>query len=193
MHQSGTNVGRRTALKTIGAGIALGGMTMPVSALGGSNQLSHELNLVRSSTRKYRDVATARADGYMPIGGYVPGMGFHFVNFALISPDENAAVDLSEPPILVYYTNGSYHTSPGAPHDDSRDGDLLLGGVEFAHVGTQGVSANLFSDEQSRRTLLTSEADGWEFVPGPNITALHVWVHRNNPLGVFHPSNPTID
>ena len=174
------------------AGTAI--LTGPVGAASArSDELTHELNEVRSATRKYRDVAEARADGYGTIvSPYVPNMGFHFVNPGLIAADASESVNLSQPPILVYYTTGNYTPGPGDVHDPDRDEDLRLGGVEFAH-GETGVAGNIFSDEGATRTLKVSEEDGWGPIPESPFWALHVWVHRGNPAGVFHPSNPTID
>ena len=190
------SVSRRSALKVIGGGLLVGaGATVPVSAR--SDELAHELNAVRAATRKYRDVEEAREDGYGTlVSPYTPEMGFHFVNPFLIAPDEDGPFDLEEPPILVYFTNDNYDPGPGDIHDPDRDDDLRLGGVEFAHLGdggAPGTPADIFSDEDASRNLKVSEEEGWEWVPGPNITALHVWVHRGNPAGVFHPTNPTID
>lgn len=188
-------VGRRQLLKTVGLGLA-GTALFTGSAVAASNdsdELAHELNEVRAGTRKYRDVAQARADGYATqVSPSVPNMGFHFVNPALFAADAMASVNLSEPPILVYYTTGDYTPEPGAVHDPSRDDDLRLGGVEFAHQES-GVAGNIFSDETASRTLKVSEEDGWGPIPGTPAMALHVWIHRGNPAGVFHPTNPTID
>lgn len=187
---------RRTVLKTIGAGV-IGGVTLTGSASARSDELARELNTVRAATRKYRDVEAAREDGYgTQVSPYTPNMGFHFVNPAFVAPNEEGPFDLEAPPILVYFTTGDYDVSPGDSHDPDRDDDLRLGGVEFAHVGdggSPGTPANIFSDEDASRNLKVSEEDGWEWIPGPGITALHVWVHRGNPSGVFHPTNPTID
>ena len=186
---------RRFALKIIGGGLAAGTVaTVPVSAR--SEDLARELQTVRAATRAYRDVAVARNDGYTEVSPYTPQMGFHFVNPTLIAADEAAAVDITEPPILVYATTDDYDPDPGDDHDPDRDGDLRLAAVEFAHGGDEGppgTPANLFSDEEASCRLKVSEEDGWEWVDGPDITALHVWVHRENPAGVFHPTNPTID
>ncbi|WP_418284214.1 hypothetical protein [Halorubrum sp. DTA46] len=119
-------------------------------------------------------------------------MGFHFVNSALFAGDASTPVDLSEPPILVYYTTGSYNPGPSDIHDPAHDDKLRLGGVEFAHSET-GVPGNIFSDESAGRSLAVSEENGWGPIPGSPFWALHVWVHRGNPAGVFHPTNPTID
>lgn len=181
---------RRTALKTIGGGLLVGAMAGSANA--GGDDLSHELNEVRAATRKYRNVGLARDDGYGElVSPYEPEMGFHFVNPDLIAADEDGPFDLTEPPILVYFTTGNYDVRPGELHDPERDDDLRLGAVEYAHAGDE--PADIFSDEEVNRNLKISEEEGWEFVPGPNITALHVWVHRGNPAGVFNPTNPTID
>ena len=187
-------VGRRPFLKTVGVGLAGTALfTGSAAATSSSDQFAHELNEVRAATRKYRDVAQAREDGYATlVSPYVPNMGFHFVNPAYIAQDANGPFNLEQPPILVYYTTGNYEVGPGATHDPDRDSDLRLGGVEFAH-GQTGVAGNIFSDESASRTLKVSEEDGWGPIPQSPFWALHVWVHRGNPAGVFHPTNPTID
>lgn len=195
----GVMIGRRPILKSVGLGV--GGTALLAGSVGAararSNELAHELNRVRVATRHYRDVEFARDDGYdTEVSPYTPGMGFHFVNPTLVAVDENGPFDLENPPILVYFTTGNYDPGPGGIHDPDRDDDLRLGAVEYAHLGDDappGTPANIFSDEEATRNLRVSEEDGWEWVPGPNITALHVWVHRNNPAGVFNPTNPTID
>ena len=194
---------RRTALKTIGGGLLVGAMAGSANA--GGDDLSHELNEVRAATRKYRNVGLARDDGYGElVSPYEPEMGFHFVNPDLIAADEDGPFKLTEPPILVYFTTGNYDPEPFEEHDSERDGDLRLGGVEFAHVGDrdvldessdpdEGTPADIFSDEEANRNLKVSEEEGWEWVPPAKVTAIHAWVHRGNPAGVFNPTNPTID
>lgn len=187
--------GRRAVLKTIGVGI-VGGVTFTGSASAASDGLSHELNTVRAAVQKYRDVSVARQDGYGTVVPYISGMGYHFVNPDFIAPDESGPFNLETPPILVYFTTGDYDVNPGDVHDSTRDDDLRLAAVEFAHAGDNGAPgtpADIFSDEDSSRNLKVSEEDGWVFVPGANITAIHAWVSRGNPAGVFHPTNPTIE
>lgn len=188
-------IARRPLLKTVGLGLAgTALLTGPVGAASAqSDEFTHELNEVRAATQKYQDVAKAREDGYATlVSPYVPNMGFHFVNPALVAADASTQVNLSEPPILVYYTTGNYNPGPGDIHDSAHDDDLRLGAVEFAHVET-GASGNIFSDESASRALEVSEEDGWGPIPDSPLWALHVWVHRGNPAGVFHPSNPTVD
>lgn len=182
-------LGRRTVLKTIGSGLAVGATAGTASARGGADELSHELNGVREATREYRDVGTARADGYEPILGYFPGMGFHFTD-----RDPPFGTDRDDPPLLVYFTNASYDPDPGAVHDPDHDDDLILGGVEYLVPGDQeDTPPNIFADEGCSRALRVTEAEGWHFEADLDVTGLHAWVHRGNPAGVFHPTNPTID
>lgn len=173
-------------LRTVGVGV-VGGVAFVGPASAGDDQLSAELNRVRSLTRKYRDVETARGDGYVPISPYVPGMGFHFAD------GPPFGTDLDDPGVLVYFTNGSYEPDPGDTHDDARDDDLIPGAVEWLVPGDQESSPpDVFSDEDSHRELKVTEEEGWHFESAEGFTGLHAWVHRGNPAGVFHPTNPTI-
>lgn len=190
--QEGTS--RRTVLKTIGVGAV--GVALTGAASASDDEFARELGDVRSGTRAYRDIENARDAGYVPVLGYISGMGFHFVKEELLAADVTERVDVTRPPILVYFTTGNYSPSPGDSHDPDRDDDLRLGGVEYAHLGDDGgpgAPANYFSDEEAGRDLKVSEEHGWHWTDPPGVTALHVWVHRRNPRGVFNPINPTID
>lgn len=177
---------RRTVLKTLGAGLVAGASTTVASAR--PDQLSHQLDAVRAATRTYRDLDTARQNGYVAISPYVPGMGFHF---AAGSP---FGTDLTDPGVLVYATNGSYDPAPGDRHDPDRDDDLLLVAAEYLVPGNQEENPpDVFADERSPRRLRVTEEEGWHFEAAEDFTGLHAWVHRGNPAGVFHPTNPTVD
>lgn len=194
MRMSHFNITRRNTL--IGTAAVFAGSPLVGSATARSDALASELNAVRSATKQYNDIGVARSEGYVVESPYTPDMGFHLINPGLFAADASAAVDITAPPILVYYTTGNYRPDPGEEHDGSRDGELRLGAVEYAHIGdsgSPGTPADYFSDEESTRTLRVSEEDGWQWTPGPNITALHVWVHRGNPAGIFNPTNPTLD
>ena len=191
---SSIEITRRKTL--IGAGLVIGGIAFTGQASARSDALEQELDTVRCATEQYTDVALARSDGYAMVSPYTPQMGFHFVNPERFASDSEAEVDITEPPILVYYGDGEYQPEPGDEHDDDRDDELLLGAVEFAHLGDDGepgTPANYFSDEESEMDLDVSEEEGWNWTPGPDITALHVWVHKDNPDGVFSPTNPEIN
>lgn len=182
-------IGRRRALTILGSGLALGPSAGFASASGDGSELAHQLEEVRAATRKYRDVGAARADGFQPLLGYFPGMGFHFT-------DRNPPLgaDRNDPPLLVYFTTGSYDPDPGEAHEPEHDGDLILGAVEYLVGGDQTDNLlDIFADEGSPRELQVTEAEGWHFEEDLNITGLHAWIHRGNPAGVFHPTNPAID
>lgn len=150
--------------------------------------LPHQLQAVREAAVQYRDIAKAEEDGYVAISPFVPGMGFHFLN--RLPP---FGTDREDPPVLVYFPNGSYDPAPGEPLDPARMDDLVLGAVEYLVSGDQTADApNIFADETSPRALLTTEEEGWHFEGAENFTGLHAWVHRGNPSGVFHTTNPTI-
>ena len=187
-------VTRRTALRTIAGGVVVGSLAGPAGATEAPATLSHQFNSVRAATRKYKAVETARADGYVPITPYVPAMGFHFAQLAGSPPAPDPfGTDLEDPGVLVYFTNGSYTPDPGEEHDPTRDDDLILGAVEFLVPGNPDPVPDIFADEASNRTLTVSEEDGWHYHDDEGFTALHVWVHRGNPAGVFHGTNPTVD
>lgn len=178
-----THATRRTVLRLAGAagGIGLAGNA---AAAGG---LQGELAAVRSATAAYNDPANAYDDGYlvpvqadddpepepMPLEDVVDeahavcGMGFHFVNLALLG-----STDPTEPAVLVYGV------------DD--DGDLVLGAVEWVvpKAGPYEDSPpDLFEDDDG--------AEIWqEDSPDTGLWSLHAWVHTHNPDGVFHPFNP---
>lgn len=171
---------------------------------GNPAKLAQQLNTVRQVTKKYRDLETAREDGYVAISPYVPGMGFH-----LAAPAEAPnpfGTELENPGVLVYYTNGSYNPDPGEFHDPERDDDLILGAVEYlVQCNKEANPPNIFDDEDSPRNLKVTEEEGWHFEDEEllgvgldceedvGFTGLHAWVHRGNPAGVFHDTNPNIE
>lgn len=178
---------RRSVLRSIGVGV-IGAVAYVGSASANRHALTAELNTVRDVTQQYRNIETARSDGYAPVSPYVPGMGFHFADGSPFG------TDLEDPGVLVYYTNESYNPVSGEEHDPAHDGDLILGAVEWLVPGDQeDTPPDIFSDESSDRELLVTEREGWHFESAEGFTGLHAWVHRGNPAGVFHHTNPTID
>ncbi len=178
---------RRTVLQTIGAGLLVGTLGA-TGASAAPDALTHQLNAVRAATEMYRDIETARGDGYGAVSPYVPGMGFHFAD------GPPFGTDLGDPGVLVYFTNGSYNPAPGDAHDPAHDDDLILGAVEWLVPDDQEDDPpNIFNDEETERHLRVTEAEGWHFEQAEGFTGLHAWVHRGNPAGVFHHTNPNID
>lgn len=182
---------RRTVLKTIGAGVA-GSVAAAGTAAAGGDTLAEELNTVRESTRKYRDVDIAERDGY-GFFGVVPHAGVVYANPAHIEPDWE---DLrhTDPPALLFYA-----PSEALDADDTEEAvdetTLVLAGVEWLvtpRITDPTFDPDIFSGEAARE-LKTTEVEGWHPFPDPeglDVTGLHAWVHLANPDGVFARDHP---
>lgn len=186
-----------TALLAFAAGLvfaATGGVTDPETLA--------ELAQARQATTKYHDVAVAEADGYVPVSPYVPGMGIHYLNQAVIGPFFSPET----PGILLYAPAGQ--------------GRLRLVGVEYIVLDAllgPGFSDGLPDNEPDG---FTGDSDSWEFHQAechytdgsegycaspadadpaktlalwhPDIWLLHVWLWQANPDGIFEDFNPTL-
>ncbi len=106
-----------------------------------------QVDELRQAIDKYTDPNEAIADGYEFTGPYVPGMGYHFVNFDSIEErNEEGGFDHTEPQILVYTV---------------EDGELTLAAGEYAiHEDVIPESGDIF-DVSDEDDLVTSEEDGW--------------------------------
>lgn len=180
---------RRTALKAtggLGLGIATGSILVG-NAAAGDHTLAHQLKTVRATTRKYRDVDTAMADGYTRLG-VLPPVGVFFGDL-----DNIGNLGHTDPPSLLFY----------APNQagDTENEDLVLAGVEYhVYVDTDEEGnpvdphPNIFDDEEASRRLRTTESEGWHHNPdfAGGVWGLHAWVHLGNPEGVFAGPHPTI-
>lgn len=158
-----TFVSRRKALKLAGTAGAL--------ALGSGVASAHkedvdpeELNEVRRATAKYHDPDKAIDDGYHAEDMCVPGMGFHYPNFGLVDGD----VDHTEPEVLVY---------------EERGNERHLVAVEYVAIAVEPP------------TVLGHEMEPFPLIDPPDplsAWALHAWVWKPNPEGLFHHTNPRI-
>lgn len=174
---------RRSVLRTLGIGVVASGVFAGTVA-GGGGTFARQLDTVRSSTRKYRDVAVARSDGYTFFGA-ASDVGHIFANLDFIGN-----TGLTESPSLLFYAPNS----GAGPTDDS---DLILAGIEYHVAGDQTDDPpDLFDDESASRELKVTEAEGWHRSPIPDVldvTGLHVWVHLGNPEGVFQIGHPIME
>lgn len=127
-----------------------------------------ELARARNATARYHDVRKAEAAGYVDIDAFVPGMGYHYINFGLL----DCTFDVEQPEVLVI-THG-----PGAKRK--------LVALEYAMPTGCGDAPEGF----------TGDADHWHVLPGeggaPDLWTLHAWVWMPNPDGVFAPFNPRL-
>jgi hypothetical protein len=125
-----------------------------------------QLEEVREATSRYLDVDAAVADGYVDIGAFVPGMGWHYVNSARIDKHFNP----ERPEILVYV-------------DDPCGGKRRLVAVEYA------IPLPL---SKKGPVGFIGRADLWHPDESLGRWTLHAWIWEYNPDGVFAPYNPRV-
>jgi len=147
--------------------------------------LSPELQKVRAALEKYQDPVVAVHDGYFSTlacveylkGGegsieYTPGgMGVHFLNLGLIGP----TLDPGKPQVLIYEPVGDR---------------LQLAAAEwFVPTNVAGPKRpTIFGQE------LQGPMEGHEPLQpkGLHHYDLHVWLWKDNPAGMFSPTNPAV-
>lgn len=157
----------------------------PAQQREGLPSVSPELEKVRTALEKYRDPVVAVHDGYfstiycveVPKAGapghvpYVPGrMGIHLFNVTNIGP----VLDPLKPQVLLY---------------EPRGDKLELTGAEwFVPLALVKERPTLFGHPfdgpmEGHHPLMPPELAHWD---------LHVWLWKENPLGMFSATNPAV-
>lgn len=130
--------------------------------------LGKELAMLKAKLASVRTLADGAAAGWdFDLTGYVPHMGYHFVNWDFIN---DGVFNMEEPEAVLFACAPS--------------GELESVGVEYL-VPIQ----NLDNPEPAPEGF-TGNADEWRIV-GPFWT-LHAWIKKPNPAGMFNPTNPEI-
>jgi hypothetical protein len=168
--------------KRFSIGVVLLLCTAPAAA----QQLSPELAAVRSQLEKYQNPIVAVHDGFFSSVGCIEypkgavegsmkypagGMGVHFLNFQNIGP----TLDPSKPQVLIYEPVG--------------DSLRLVAAEWFMPAELAGATPPTVFGKP-----LEGPMEGHEplMPPGFHHYDLHVWLWKNNPEGVFAPTNPTV-
>jgi hypothetical protein len=172
--------------------VALVGIFTATSVLSAQGQPAGEptlpANLVatKAALEKYKDPITAVREGYFSTLGcvdfpkgsagegqmdYKPGaMGVHFLNPALIGPN----LDPLKPQVLVYEPVGERLQLVAAewfvPTAVSQEAPTIFG-------------KKLDGPMEGHAPVLPVELYHWD---------LHVWLWRDNPSGLMHPTNPNV-
>jgi hypothetical protein len=127
-----------------------------------------ELRRAKRATARYRDIRNAVADGYADLHVVLPNMGDHF-----LKAGDGGLLDAkfeAERPELLVYSAGTH-------------GHMELVAVEYAvpldlsataPEGFQGTADTWFRDETF------------------HLWTLHAWVWKDNPDGVFNPTNSRV-
>lgn len=166
-----------------------------------------ELATIRAATARYADVQLALADGYMPdptgtcvdakmVGApaELGGMGLHYLHPARLGvagppapgsklTGNDAVLDWSQPEVLVY--------------EPQADGSLQLVAAEYMVFKSAWEAAGNQAAPTFFGTPFFAMADdpatpmdeAHEFEPHYE---LHLWVHRENPLGAYMEFNPAV-
>ena len=126
---------------------------------------------VREATERFKNVATAEAEGYLPQFGCVSGsdfgaMGMHYVNMSLVTDGE---LDPSKPEIVIYEPIGN--------------GKLKLIGADFLVLADQWNATHSSPPELGGQLLHLFEAPNRFGLPA--FYTLHVWAWKESPTGMF--------
>lgn len=135
------------------------------------------LDQIRRATELFKQVDTARAEGYQPqfgclINPAVGAMGIHYINGDIFS---DPTIDPLRPEAVTY--------------EPQPDGTFQAVGLEYFVLQDAWREAG----NTSPPTLL-----GQEFMPVtgffdvPPFYALHIWLWRENPKGMFASYNPAV-
>ena len=133
-------------------------------------QLQEQIAAVRRATQAFQDFDQARAAGYTArltpcmSDAAQGGMGFHYGKEAAI----DGMVKLEEPEVLLY--------------EPQPDGSLELVGIEYIVPFPQWTAQNpprLMGHEFHRNETF-------------GLWALHAWLYRENPSGMFADWNPRV-
>jgi hypothetical protein len=127
------------------------------------------LKAVRKATSRYDSTVQAQRAGYTPDDHCVEvpglgGMGYHWANEGLV----DLVFDPLKPEVMLY--------APGP------GGNLRLVGVEYIVIDV-GQDPPMFGDQPFDVGGTPVPVDHW---------SLHVWIHEDNPSGLFAPFNPNV-
>lgn len=145
------------------------------SPVGGN--ISAQLAQVKRVTASFHDFESGKAAGWFaPLSECVEspagGMGYHYGNPAYIDDEVNPL----EPEVLLY--------------EPQKNGKMRLVGVEYiVPVEVEEVDGMYPRPDQDAPVLFGHE---FHWNPVLSLWALHVWIWRNNPTGMFEDFNPKV-
>jgi hypothetical protein len=183
-----TRISTQVLVVAIGIGLgAAGVVALTAQSANRATPLPPDLAATRAALDKYRDPMQAIRDGYFstvacieyrPAGKsahehmqYKPGaMGVHFLNAANIG----ATLDSLKPQVLMYEPVG--------------DKLVLVGAEWFVPVAVSKDPPRIFGQTlqgpmEGHDPIMPAGLHHWD---------LHVWLWRENPSGVFSPTNPRV-
>jgi hypothetical protein len=171
-------------LLSLGAPAMAQTSTAGMAGMGGGTADTAQVMRIKASLEKYRDPIVAVRDGYFstlaciefPAGepgamGYAPGgMGVHFLNMNYVGPQ----LDTLHPQVLIY--------------EPVRDTLRLVAAEWFMPAQLSSTRPHIFGRDldgpmEGHAPIMPAELHHWD---------MHVWLWKNNPAGMFSPTNPTV-
>lgn len=126
-----------------------------------------QIDRLTQKMRRFHNIQVAMAQGWdFDLTGYIPNMGHHYVNEALL----DGTFELLKPEALLYI--------------EDENGKWMFVGVEYL------VLMEEMEDPSTPPEGFIGDEDEWTIV-GPFWT-LHAWVGVENPDGVFNPTNSNV-
>jgi len=137
---------------------------------GSGSEVASDIDKAREATERYKSLQNAIEDGYGP-NTTVPCIahnGWRYSNLGYVLAALAAPPDIEKPVNLVYQRE--------------EDGEMILMAVEYIASG-EGAAPVIFGHEM----------DGTFCIPNlPPLYALHVWLWKDNPDGMFEHVNSTV-
>jgi hypothetical protein len=129
------------------------------------------IRAVRDSTRRFRNVEQAKAEGYLLMFGCVSGpddgaMGLHYVNLELVG---DPALDPSRPEIVIY--------------EPLPNGGRRLIGADFLVFAESWHASNTATPQIMGQLMHLIESPNRYGLPA--FYTLHVWAWKPSPTGAF--------
>jgi hypothetical protein len=174
MNNKGLIVSLSIAAVTAGLAISSPGRAHGDHGHGDSQQKPHSgelVRVVRESTRRFRDVNQAGAEGYQLMFGCVSGpddgaMGLHYVNMDLVL---DGVLDPRKPEIVIY--------------EPLPNGGRRLIGADFLVFAEAWHAGNTATPELGGQLMHLIESPNRYGLPA--FYTLHVWAWKHSPTGAF--------
>lgn len=134
-----------------------------------------------TAAERFRDRATAQAEGYRRIGPDFPSMGEHWVNIALVA---EGAVDPARPQILEYIEVGGRPVLAGVAWAVP-----LGGGRGLPDRPVRAALWHYHSGSVDEESFIRGHAEAGSAPGEAAVAVLHAWLGIPNPAGVFATDN----
>ncbi|MFL4470081.1 hypothetical protein ACERZ8_09460 [Tateyamaria armeniaca] len=174
-------------------------MVQPLQAESWQQAVRSEVAAIEDAVAPYRDIRQAQAKGWRRTTSHVPLMGEHWTRRDGVDYVIGDALDLRRPSNLIYADLGgrmeliavSYVVRIG-PNDPMPEG--FSGPADVWHVHNLD---QILAALGEKRPLVAGLGSRWvsrNFAQDGNrrLAMVHVWLHGNNPAGVFENLNPTL-